>query len=51
MTTTDLTPEEIHQIGLREVARIEGEMLQIAQEARLQGSEVASTPPSKRIRS
>lgn len=29
-TTTDLTPEEIHQIGLREVARIEGEMLQIA---------------------
>jgi uncharacterized protein (DUF885 family) len=30
MTTTDLTPEEIHQIGLREVARIEGEMLTIA---------------------
>ncbi|HEX7183245.1 MAG TPA: DUF885 domain-containing protein [Thermoanaerobaculia bacterium] len=29
-TTTDLKPEEIHQIGLREVARIEGEMLQIA---------------------
>jgi uncharacterized protein (DUF885 family) len=29
-TTTRLTPEEIHQIGLREVARIEGEMLQIA---------------------
>jgi uncharacterized protein (DUF885 family) len=29
-TTSDLTPEEIHQIGLREVARIEGEMLQIA---------------------
>ncbi|HEX8172468.1 MAG TPA: DUF885 family protein [Thermoanaerobaculia bacterium] len=29
-TTTNLTPEEIHQIGLREVARIEGEMLQIA---------------------
>jgi uncharacterized protein (DUF885 family) len=29
-TTTDLSPEEIHQIGLREVARIEGEMLQIA---------------------
>jgi uncharacterized protein (DUF885 family) len=31
MTTTDLAPEEIHQIGMREVARIEGEMLQIAQ--------------------
>jgi len=30
-TTTDLTPEEIHQIGLREVARIEGDMRQIAQ--------------------
>jgi uncharacterized protein (DUF885 family) len=29
-TTTQLTPEEIHQIGLREVKRIEGEMLTIA---------------------
>jgi len=29
-TTTNLTPEEIHEIGLREVARIEGEMLTIA---------------------
>jgi uncharacterized protein (DUF885 family) len=29
-TTTNLTPEQIHQIGLSEVARIEGEMLQIA---------------------
>lgn len=29
-TTTDLSAEEIHQIGIREVARIESEMLQIA---------------------
>lgn len=29
-TTTDKSPEEIHQIGLAEVARIEGEMTRIA---------------------
>ncbi len=29
-TTTDLTPEQIHEIGLREVKRIEGEMLVVA---------------------
>ncbi len=31
-TTTELTPEQIHQTGLDEVARIEGEMLQIAKQ-------------------
>lgn len=29
-TTTDLTPEQIHQIGLREVTRIEGQMADLA---------------------
>jgi uncharacterized protein (DUF885 family) len=32
MTTTDITPEQVHQLGLREVARIEGEMLEIAKQ-------------------
>lgn len=33
MTTTDLTPEQIHQIGLDEVARIRAEMEEVASEA------------------
>ena len=32
-TTTDLTPQQIHDIGLREVARIRAEMEQVAREA------------------
>jgi uncharacterized protein (DUF885 family) len=30
MTTTDMTPEQIHQLGLNEVTRIEAEQLEIA---------------------
>jgi uncharacterized protein (DUF885 family) len=30
MTTTDLSPEEIHQLGLKQVAELETKMLQIA---------------------
>lgn len=33
MTTTDKTPEEIHQIGLAEVKRIRAEMEQVAKQA------------------
>ena len=40
MTTTTMTPDQIHDLGLREVARIEGEMLQIA--TRLGYSDLAS---------
>ncbi len=32
MTTTELSPEEIHQLGLKQVAEIEAEMLRIARE-------------------
>ena len=33
MTTTDLTPDEIHDIGLSEVARIRAEMVEVATQA------------------
>jgi uncharacterized protein (DUF885 family) len=36
-TTTDLTPEQIHQIGLDEVARIKGEMQAIMKKVGFQG--------------
>jgi uncharacterized protein (DUF885 family) len=37
-TTTNATPEEIHQIGLREVARIRAEMDRIMQQTGFKGS-------------
>jgi uncharacterized protein (DUF885 family) len=37
VTTTTLAPEEIHQIGLREVARIRGEMDKVRQRVGFQG--------------
>jgi uncharacterized protein (DUF885 family) len=37
-TTTTLTPAEIHEIGLREVARIHGEMEKVMRETGFEGS-------------
>lgn len=37
-TTTDLTPAQIHQIGLEEVARIHGEMREVMKEVGFKGS-------------
>ncbi len=36
-TTSDLTPDQIHQIGLKEVARIRAEMEKIKDEVGLKG--------------
>lgn len=41
-TTTDLTPEQIHQIGLNEVARIQQQMLNILQSQGVVGDNVAT---------
>ncbi|MDO9451691.1 MAG: DUF885 family protein [Stagnimonas sp.] len=37
ITTTDLTPAQIHQIGLDEVARIQGEMKKIIKQLKFKG--------------
>ncbi|HNR21424.1 MAG TPA: DUF885 domain-containing protein [Steroidobacteraceae bacterium] len=37
-TTTDLTPDDIHEIGLREVARIRAEMDEVIARVRFQGT-------------
>jgi len=38
MTTTDLTPAQIHEIGLREVARIHGEMRGVMRQVGFEGT-------------
>lgn len=38
VTTTNMTPDEIHQLGLNEVARIHGEMEKIMDETNFNGS-------------
>ena len=57
LTTTDLDPETIHQLGLKEVARIEGEQLVIAKKlgfsdlksfrASLKGPKAFATSPAQ----
>ncbi len=37
-TTTDMTPDAIHQLGLREVERIHGEIRKVMQEVKFTGS-------------
>ena len=36
-TTTDLTPAQIHEIGLREVARLDGEIAKVRQQLKFKG--------------
>jgi prolyl oligopeptidase len=38
MTTTTLSPQQIHELGKNEVQRLEGEMLQVVKEAGIQGT-------------
>ena len=45
-TTTDMTPEQIHQLGLKEVARIDAEMQKDDARERLQGHDAASSSNS-----
>ena len=37
-TTTDMTPEQIHQLGLKEVARIDAEMQKVMRDSGFKGS-------------
>ncbi len=37
-TTTDLTPDQLHDLGLKEVARISGEMTKLREEMKFKGS-------------
>ncbi|OQP82316.1 hypothetical protein IA54_020735 [Xanthomonas phaseoli pv. syngonii LMG 9055] len=37
-TTTDLTPEQVHQIGLDEVARLQGEIQTLAKQVKFRGN-------------
>jgi uncharacterized protein (DUF885 family) len=36
-TTTDLTPDQIHEIGLKEVARLDGEIAQLKKQLKFKG--------------
>ena len=56
MTTTPLTPEQIHEIGKSEVARLEKDMLAVARQSGFQGSvheyeQKLASSPDQRFRS